>query len=41
MAMVGLMITVMRTCEACALHAMLDVQGSRAQRPCMRSDHED
>jgi len=30
MVMVGLMITVMRTCEACALHAMLDAQGSKA-----------
>lgn len=41
MVMVGLMITVMRTFEVCALHAMLEGQGSKAQQQCMRSDHED
>lgn len=41
MVIVGLMITVMRTCVAYARHVMLDARGSRVQRLCMRSDHED
>lgn len=41
MAMVGLMITVMGTCEACALHAMLEGLDSKVLLPCSPINHED
>ena len=41
MVMVDLMITAMRTYEACVMHAMLDAQGSREQLPCLPRNHED
>jgi hypothetical protein len=37
----GLMITVTRTYEVCAMRVMLDAQDSKAQQLCMRSGHED
>ncbi len=38
MVMVGPMITVTRTCEACAKRVMLDAQGSRARQLASRCD---